>query len=158
MLQFYIAPGCYAVMNILDTHLIYTGYKGTLVNRFTVTVWTACVVGRALYQTPGTLQAKHHVIETPSFSVDHLDGNRVKGATLILEDRAMYRQDAEPATGLHGYHWLLPCAGQPQPSVRPRGTALSESGNIKIASLLYGRNRRRVAGSALLFCKIPFRH
>ena len=40
------------------------------------------------------------MVEAPSFSVDHLDGNRVKGATLILEDRAMYRQDDEPATGL----------------------------------------------------------
>jgi hypothetical protein len=39
-------------------------------------------------------------MEAPSFSVDHLDGNRVKGATLILEDRAMYLQNAEPATGL----------------------------------------------------------
>ena len=39
-------------------------------------------------------------MEAPSFSFDRLGGNRVKGATLILEDRAMYRQDAEPATGL----------------------------------------------------------
>jgi len=39
-------------------------------------------------------------MEAPSFPVGHLGGNRVKGATLILEDRAMYHQDAEPATGL----------------------------------------------------------
>jgi hypothetical protein len=41
-------------------------------------------------------------MEAPSFSVDHLGGNRVKGATLILDDRAMYLQDAKSATGLHG--------------------------------------------------------
>jgi len=93
-------------------------------------------------------------MEAPSFSVDHLDRNRVKGATLILEDRAMYRQDAELATGLWtditGY--CLALGG------RRRGTVLSESGNIRIAPLLFDRNKRRVADSALLFHKIPFRH
>jgi hypothetical protein len=99
-------------------------------------------------------------MEAPSFSVDHLDGNRVKGAALILEDRAMYRQDAEPATGLRtditGY--CLALGGKYSQADGEGQFSLSESGNIRIAPLLYGRNKRRVAGSALLFHKIPFRH